>query len=267
MMASKDPAPAHCDRSGAAGERLPADGAAGRLYVVATPIGNLADLSPRATQVLSSVALIAAEDTRRAGLLFGAAGQRPQLVSVNAHNYRERLGYLLEVLGGGADVAVVTDAGTPAVSDPGGALVAAAWDAGIRVVPVPGPSAVATALSVAGFAAERYLFAGYVPKKPGRRERFWQWVDEVGETTVIFETPHRIGRTMSDMAARWPDRLMLLARELTKAYEELLRGTVAAVFESTRDRTWKGEITIVLAAAGSRRSDQARRESYEDHDV
>ena len=114
------------------------------------------------------------------------------------------------------------------------------------VVPLPGPSAVAAALSVAGFPAERFLFAGYVPKKPGRRARYWEWIDEVGETAVIFETPHRIEQTLTEMAGRWPDRPMLLGRELTKIYEELLRDTVAQLRQATQGRSWKGEITLVL---------------------
>jgi 16S rRNA (cytidine1402-2'-O)-methyltransferase len=168
---------------------------------------------------------------------------------------------LIGLLRGGHDVALVSDAGTPAVSDPGGALVAAAWDHGLAVVPVPGPSAVAAALSVAGFPAERFLFAGYVPKKPGRRARFWDWIDLVAETTVIFETPHRIEQTLAEMAGRWPARLMLLGRELTKTYEELARDTTARINEAARGRTWKGEITLVLgpperASKGKESEDQ-----------
>lgn len=236
----------------------------GTLYIVATPIGNLADLSPRAARVLCEASVVAAEDTRRALKLLAThdpdhEGPRRRLISFHAHNYRSRLPELLEALLRGDDVALVSDAGTPGVSDPGGAAAAAAWDAGVRVVPVPGPSAVAAAVSVAGFPAERYLFAGYVPRKPGRRESYWEWIDTVGETAVLFETPHRIAKTLEELAARWPERLMLLARELTKLHEELLRGTTVELLEQTRARSWKGEITLVLAPArlpGRRPSEQ-----------
>lgn len=257
-----------------------AAGQAGTLYVVATPIGNLGELSPRAAATLVSVAVVAAEDTRRtrkllwpAAELVGkpadaaetppAAPPGPRLVSLHPHNYDRREPQLLADLAAGRDVALVSDAGTPAVSDPGGSLVAAAWDAGIRVVPIAGPSAVATALSVAGFPAERYLFAGYVPKKPGRRARFWDWIDQVGETAVLFETPHRIARTLVEMADRWPGRRLLLARELTKLHEELMRETVAGLAAQTEGRAWKGEITLVLGPA----ADQTRGRETKDTDV
>lgn len=225
---------------------------AGRLYVVATPIGNLGDLSPRASLVLRQVAVVAAEDTRRAGKLFtngsADAGPRPRLLSLHSHNYASRIPELMDLLADGQDVALVSDAGTPAVSDPGGAVVAEAWRLGYTVVPVAGPSAVVAALSAAGFPAERYVFAGYVPKKPGKRARYFDWIDSVGETAVLFETPHRIAGTLAEMAQRWPDRRMLLARELTKLHEELLRDTIAALFASTKDRAWRGEITLVMAS-------------------
>lgn len=229
----------------------------GTLYVVATPIGNLAEMSPRATAVLAGVALIAAEDTRRAGRLLGDQPQasRPRFVSLNAHNYATRLPDLMGQLANGATIALVSDAGTPAVSDPGGAVVAAAWERGYRVVPVAGPSAVAAALSVAGFPAERYLFAGYVPKKPGRRARYFEWIDQVGETAVLFETPHRIAGTLAEVAARWPDRLALLARELTKTHEELIRSTLGELAAATAGRVWRGEITLVLAPLGRGRKE------------
>jgi 16S rRNA (cytidine1402-2'-O)-methyltransferase len=236
----------------------------GVLYVVATPIGNPGDLSPRALRVLSGVGIIAAEDTRRAGRLLADVEDRPRLLSLNAHNCQARLPELLEALQSGADAALISDAGTPGVSDPGGAVVAAAWAQGIRVVPVPGPSAVAAAVSAAGFPAERYVFAGYVPKKPGRRQRYWQWIDDAGETAVLFETPHRIERTLEELAARWPGRLALIARELTKTHEELLRGPLGELREATSGRAWKGEITLVLAAGGKGSAHEAPDADEED---
>lgn len=222
---------------------------AGKLYVVATPIGNLGDLSPRAAAVLGEVTLVAAEDTRRAGKLFApdAGRRKARMISLNAHNYAGRVPEILAVLAAGESVALVSDAGTPAISDPGGAVVAAAWQSGFPVVPVAGPSAVATALSVAGFPAERYLFAGYVPKKPGRRATYLDWIEQVGETAVIFETPHRMARTLAELAGRWPERQALIARELTKLHEELMRDTLSALATSNAARNWRGEITIVIA--------------------
>jgi len=209
--------------------------------------------------VLAAVAIIAAEDTRRAGKLLSDRPRelRPRLISLHAHNYAGRLPELMAALEAGANVALVSDAGTPAVSDPGGAVVAEAWRRGLRVAPVAGPSAVAAAVSVAGFPAERYLFAGYVPKKPGRRARYFDWIDAVGETAVLFETPHRIAATLLDLAGRWPERPALLARELTKLHEELIRDTLAGLAATTAQRTWKGEITLVLAppARGRRETD------------
>lgn len=237
-------------------------GPRGTLFVVATPIGNLDDMTYRGVQVLRSVPVVLAEDTRRAAKLLARYDCRPRVVSLHAHNLRERLPQLLSLLMAGQDLALVSDAGTPAVSDPGGELVAEAWRAGVPVVPVPGVSAVTSVLSVAGFPAERFVFAGFVPKKPGQRERCWEWIDASGETAVLFETPHRIDRTLAEMAGRWPGRRACLARELTKVHEELIRGTLTDIAEKTRGRRWRGEITLALEPRGE---NQRGREAA--HDV
>lgn len=214
--------------------------------MVATPIGNLDDLTFRAVETLRAVPIVAAEDTRRVAKLLARYECRPRVISLHSHNLAQRLPQLLALLVGGQDLAVVSDAGTPAVSDPGSELVARAWAAGVAVVPIPGVSAVPTVLSVAGFPAERFVFAGFVPKKPGQRGRYWDWIDACAETAVLFETPHRIARTLDEMAGRWPGRLACLGRELTKMHEELIRGTLAEIAASTRDRQWRGEISIAL---------------------
>jgi len=176
--------------SGAAGRRGGAS--RGTLYVVGTPLGNLGDLSPRAAETLRQASVVAAEDTRRTRGLLSHLGAAPALLSFHAHSSERRLETLLEILGDGRDVALVTDAGTPGVSDPGTDLVAAALDAGFAVVPIPGPSAVATALSAAGVPADRYLFLGFVPRKGAERSRLLARAAAEEWSVVLFEAPTRL---------------------------------------------------------------------------
>jgi 16S rRNA (cytidine1402-2'-O)-methyltransferase len=232
---------------------------------VATPIGNLDDATFRSVSILRSVPVVVAEDTRRAANLLARYDCRPRVVSLHAHNLKERLPQLLSLLASGQDLALVSDAGTPAISDPGGELVGEAWRQGIPVVPIPGASSVTTILSIAGFPAERFVFAGFVPKKPGQRERYWEWIDACGETAVIFETPHRIARTLDELAARWPDRQACLARELTKVHEELLRGTFEQIAGAARGRRWKGEITIAVESQRHRHKETTQESFTETH--
>jgi 16S rRNA (cytidine1402-2'-O)-methyltransferase len=222
--------------------------APGTLYVVATPIGNLGDLTPRAAEVLRSVRAVAAEDTRRSAKLFAHLGvPAPPMISLPAFDERGRLEAVLERLRAGDDVALVTDAGTPAISDPGAALVAAAWEAGARVVPVPGPSAALAALSASGFPADRFLFTGFLPRKGGGRAEAIAAIARAGVTAVLYEAGNRTAETLRDLAAALGDSPALLARELTKLHEELLRGPftqLAAALEA-RDEV-KGEVTLVV---------------------
>lgn len=217
----------------------------GTLYVVATPIGNLGDVTARALEVLARVDLVAAEDTRVTGRLLAAKSIRKPMLSYRAPVERRTLPRLMEALEQG-DVALVSDAGTPAVSDPGQVLVAAAWQAGHTVVPVPGPSAVAAAVSVAGFPGPGYCFAGYLPRKPGELRRFFESLREAERPTVAFESPHRVERSLAVLAEVLPERRIALARELTKLHEELLRGTPAEVGARLAGRA-RGEITLVIA--------------------
>jgi 16S rRNA (cytidine1402-2'-O)-methyltransferase len=238
--------------SAQAGESFdrPAGAAAGTLYVVATPIGNLQDITLRALAVLGSVDLIAAEDTRMTSRLLDRHGIRVKLMSLHEHNESRRADEVATRLGEGLSVAYVTDAGTPALSDPGALLVEAAHHAGIRVSPVPGPSAAAAAFSAAGFAADRFLFAGFLPASAAARRRALEAL-EVDCPLVLYEAPHRILETVQDLAARFgPEREIVIGRELTKKFEEVARmklGEARAWLLADPERI-QGEFVLVLAA-------------------
>jgi len=225
---------------------------AATLYVIATPIGNLGDLSPRAAEVLRSVRAVAAEDTRRTQKLYAYLGApAPLLLSLPAFDERGRVEGVLARLRAGEDVALCTDAGTPGVSDPGAALVAAAWDEGIRVVPIPGPSAALAALAASGFAADRFFFAGFLPRKGGGRAEALAALGRAGVTAVLYEAGNRTAETLQDLAAALGARPALVARELTKLHEELLRGPLADLAATLEARgEVKGEVTIVVGPPG-----------------
>ncbi|MEJ0098616.1 MAG: 16S rRNA (cytidine(1402)-2'-O)-methyltransferase [Pseudomonadota bacterium] len=224
--------------------------APGRIELVATPIGNLADLSPRAREVLANADIIAAEDTRHtAGLLRQIGVQKP-MVSLHEHNEDQRLHDLLERARQGAIIAVVTDAGTPLVSDPGFLLLRAALDAGVPVGAVPGPSAVLTALALSGLPVDRFCFEGFLPpRSAARRDRLRGLAGE-SRTMVFFEAPHRIVETLEDMAAVFePERAAAVARELTKVHESVYRGSLARLLQIAGEEAnfARGEITLVVA--------------------
>ncbi len=225
---------------------------AGRLDVVATPIGNLNDLSDRARESLERADVIAAEDTRRTRALLEALGISRPLVSLHAHNEHRRLPDLLRRLAAGEVIALVSDAGTPLVSDPGAELVRRALEAGIEVRPIPGPSAVVSALVVAGLPAERFCFEGFLPAAEGeRRERLHELAAEP-RTLVFFEAPHRIASSLIDFATIFgAERRAAVARELTKAHETVYRGSLAELAERARVEPsfQRGEITLVVEGA------------------
>lgn len=222
------------------------------LYVVATPLGNLGDLSARAADLLRTVPVVAAEDTRRTRGLLTHLGVAPQLLSYHAHSEDRRLETLLEILQGGRDVALVSDAGTPVVSDPGTELVAAARAAGITVVPIPGPSAVATALSVAGLRGDRYLFLGFLPRKGGERARLLARAAEEEWSVVLFEAPARLVDLLEDLAKMaGGGRRAVVARELTKLHEEIRSGTLDELGRYYSEHPPRGELTLVLEGAGT----------------
>lgn len=224
----------------------------GTLYVVATPIGNLADASPRSIEVLRAASLVACEDTRTTRTLLARHGIAARPVALHRHNERAASAKLLAALAAGKDVALVSDAGTPGVSDPGALLVEAAHRAGIRVLPVPGPSAAVAALSVAGFAAKKFLFAGFL-ERPARDAPDLPW------PVVLYEAPHRVLGTVEALAARFgPEREIVIARELTKKFEEVARmplGEARAWLEA-EPRRLQGEFVLVLGPGAARDADR-----------
>lgn len=223
------------------------------LYVVATPIGNVADLTERARSVLGEVAVIACEDTRRTAPLMRSLGIGTPLVSYHDYNERERTAMLIERLGAGEDIALVSDAGTPLISDPGYRLVSAAHDAGLRVVPIPGPSALIAAASVAGVAVDRFVFEGFLPVGGERAERL-AGIARESRSVILYEAPHRLRRTLADLVdVCGPDRRACVARELTKQFEQLCRGTLAEIVHAVEEGALpvRGECVIVLEGLGS----------------
>jgi 16S rRNA (cytidine1402-2'-O)-methyltransferase len=225
---------------------------AGRLQVIATPIGNMGDVSARARQALEGAAAIAAEDTRHTGALLQALGIARPLLSLHSHNETQRVPEILARLAAGETIALVSDAGTPLLSDPGYELVQAAADAGIDVEAIPGPSAITTALAVAGLPVSRFCFEGFLPTRD--RERRTQLSRLAGETRtlVFFEAPHRIAATLADLATEFGgDRRAVVARELTKVHETLYRGTLAELAQRSvnEDNFQRGEITVVVSGA------------------
>lgn len=213
------------------------------LYVVATPLGNLGDLSPRAQEALRLASLIAAEDTRVTGRLARAAGSTARLVSLTEHNVRERTPEVLEAAVAGIAV-LASDAGMPGVSDPGARLVAAAHRAGVRVIPVPGPSALAAALSVSGFDAQVAVFAGFLPRKAGERRAALARLAGPDRVVVCFEAPGRLAALLRDAADVLGDPEAVVARELTKIYEEVVRGRTSELAD--RFAAARGECTVVI---------------------
>ena len=221
--------------------------------MVATPIGNLDDLSPRAADVLRRAAAIFCEDTRVTGKLAARFGFSAPRISCHAHNEEKRVADVLGRLSAGEEVALVSDAGTPAFSDPGERIVAAAAAAGFPVVAVPGPSAAAAALSVSGLPAVPHLFLGFPPAKSGARRSFFAACRDRRETLVWFEAPHRLLASLADAAAALGDRPAVVARELTKLHEETLRGGLAALRDAVADRgTVRGECVVVARGAPAR---------------
>lgn len=254
---------------------------AGILYLVGTPIGNLGDMTERAKQTLASVDLIAAEDTRRTGRLLAGLGVQARMLSFFEGNESQRTPELLATLEGGSDVAVVSDAGMPGLSDPGYRLVAACVERGIEVDVIPGPSAAVSALVVSGLPTDRFVFEGFLPRSGKSRTQRLQALAGEARTIVLFESPKRVKAMVSDLLDACGDRRVALVRELTKLHQEVIRGNLSEVLKSLGSRELKGEVVLVvegsheqpadegeavrLAAAlvqeGSRKRDAARRAS------
>ena len=224
---------------------------AGTLYVVATPLGNLGDLSPRAADTLKRVAVVAAEDTRHSKPLLHHAGSHAELISFHEHSTDRALERILRILAEGRDVAFITDAGTPVISDPGVALVAGARERGIQVVTIPGPTAVAASLSVSGIGGDRYLFLGFLPRKGSDRRRFLVTAAQSEWTVVIFEAPNRVAQLLADLVeVCGPERQAAVSRELTKVFEETRAGTLQELSELYAAAPARGEVTVVLSGTG-----------------
>jgi 16S rRNA (cytidine1402-2'-O)-methyltransferase len=219
----------------------------GTLYIVSTPIGNLEDITLRALRILKGVDLIAAEDTRRTGLLLKHFGIQTSLTSYFEGNEPKKKEFILSRLRQGDQIALVSDAGTPGISDPGFRLIQTAIQNQIPIVPVPGPSAVIAALSVSGLPTDAFLFKGFLPHKSKKRRDLLKQMEEIRETLIFYESPHRISETLEDIFDILGDREIVLTRELTKTYEEVLRGKVSQILNQMEGRKLKGEITLVIS--------------------
>ena len=220
----------------------------GSLYLVATPIGNLEDMSPRAVRILREAVLIAAEDTRHTGVLLKHFGIPTALTSYFEHNKLEKIDLILARLADG-DVAVVSDAGSPGINDPGYELVRAALASGHDVRPVPGPSAPIAALTVSGLPTDRFLYLGYLPHKAGERRSQLQQLSELPFTLIFLESPYRITETLEDMLSELGDRQVCVAREMTKMFEEYWRGSLGAALEYFKAQPPRGEFTLVISGS------------------
>jgi 16S rRNA (cytidine1402-2'-O)-methyltransferase len=222
---------------------------AGTLFVVATPLGNLRDLSPRALETLREVAWIACEDTRTTGRILARHGIETPTVSCHRFNERARLAPILERLRDGADVALVSDAGTPGISDPGSLLVDAAAREGIRVVPIPGPSAPTALLSAAGLPADRYVFDGFLPHRAGERRKRLRDLRTERRTVLFLESPNRIRESLLDLQEVLGPRRLVVGRELTKIHESILRGSAREILERLSAEQERGEIVLAVSGA------------------
>lgn len=224
--------------------------ARGKLYIVATPIGNLEDITLRAVDTLSKVEIVACEDTRRTSKLLDRIESRARLISFHKFSEAKKEEALLRELGAGVDVALVSDAGTPVISDPGHRLVAAARERGFHISIVPGPCSVVAAIALSGFDGSEFTFMGYTPRKAGQREKFFEEIIHSTRTLALFESPKRVGRFLEEACEYIPQRDMALIRELTKLHEEVIVGKPSRILEeiSARDRL-KGEVVIVIDQA------------------
>jgi 16S rRNA (cytidine1402-2'-O)-methyltransferase len=223
----------------------------GTLYLVATPIGNLEDITLRALRTLQECDLVAAEDTRRTGQLLKHFSIAKPLLSYFQFNEAKRSEEILERLARGETVALVTDAGSPGISDPGERVVRAARAAGLRVEAVPGACALVAALTASGLPADEFHFIGFLPHKSGQRRKQLEALKEFTGTLVLYESPYRIEKVLGELNEVFPGRTVVLARELTKKFEEFLRGTAAELLEAARQRAWKGEFVVLVQGRGA----------------
>ena len=239
----------------------------GTLYVVALPIGQIEDLSPRAKDILGSVELVLAEDTRRAGMLLGSLGIKKRLLSYHDHNEAGRADQVIRELSNGINAAVITDAGTPCISDPGYRIIKICHEHNIPVRPVPGPSALVAALCVAGLPTDRFVFEGFLPPKGAKRSKRIDEILERPMTSVIYESTHRIEKLLTEMAEKAPERLVFIGREMTKTYEEFLRGAAAEIAKEAQKRgELKGEIVVVVEGAAKKENKKVNKYARSNQD-
>ncbi len=226
---------------------------AGALFVVATPIGNLEDVTFRAIRILNEVDLIASEDTRHTKILLDRYTISTPLTSYHKFNIKAKTQQLVHELQMGKNLALVSDAGTPGISDPGYELIAAAVEQGIRVESIPGPSAVITALSVSGLPTERFIFEGFLPKKPGKRRKALEALKEDERTVIIYESPFRLVKTLVDIRNIFGERPLAVCREMTKRFEEIMRGSAGEVLDKIKDQKVRGVIVLVISGQDAQR--------------
>jgi 16S rRNA (cytidine1402-2'-O)-methyltransferase len=219
------------------------------LYVVATPIGNLADITLRALDILKSADVVAAEDTRHSGMLLKHFGIKKPFISYHEHNEATRTPELVERVAHGENVALITDAGTPGVSDPGLRLIRECIKRELPLTLIPGPSSILTALVGSGFSTEKFFFRGFLPVKSGQRERELRAAAEREETAIFFESPYRLTKTLAACIDLMPERQLCVARELTKKFEEFRRGTASELFAHFQAHPPKGEIVLVISGS------------------
>ena len=229
----------------------------GKLYLVATPIGNMDDMSIRMVNTLTEVDVIAAEDTRNTGLLLKHFGIETRQISFHEHNAQEKIPVLLDLLKSGQNLAQVSDAGLPSISDPGHDLVKAAISEDIAVVTVPGPSAGISALIASGLASQPHIFYGFLPRKSGQQKEFFESKKAYPETQIFYESPHRVKATLENMLEVYGDRSVVLVRELTKIYEEYQRGRISELIDYLAENALKGECLLIVAGASLEKEDKA----------
>ncbi len=217
----------------------------GALYVVSTPIGNLADMTYRAVHILNSVDIIAAEDTRTSGILLNRYNIKTPMRSYHSYNLKRETERLIGLLSKGKTIALISDAGTPGISDPGYQLVRDAVDNKIRVIPIPGASALLSALVASGLKIDKFVFEGFLPTKKGRKTRI-EFLKEEPRTVVLYEAPHRIEKTVSEILSVWGDRKCVLGRELTKKFEEFIHGNLSELLEHILSKNIKGELVLII---------------------
>lgn len=232
----------------------------GALYLVSTPIGNLADFSYRAVHILKNVNLIAAEDTRTSRILLNHYEIATRITSYHSFNLKKETPRLLHMLADGQSIALISDAGTPGISDPGYQLVQACVDNAVRVIPVPGASALLAGLVASGLPTHRFVYEGFLPQKKGRKTRLTFLADE-SRTMVIYESPHRIEKTVRDLHEFWGERQCVMAREITKKFEEFFKGTLSELAEHLQQKKIKGEIVLIVAGKENHKKTRSSSES------